>query len=568
VNSSGSATHSDANGREVGRARTSGTILVVDDELAVRRLFSAALKRRGFETLEAEDGPSALNVIASTPIDLVLIDHNMPGMTGMQVLKEIRSEERTRTLPVIMVTGEDGTPSRIRGLDVGANDYVVKTTHIDELVARVRAQLRTTVAWAELIGHELQDRARLVTALGAVPAADSPEATAAALVDRLAGLDGVAFIALLQADPTGGLTPLAGWTATKGPWVGGQSLARSTSKQFLSRAEAGPWTEATSEQPSQHTGRFLPSEVAAIHAAPLRLADRVVGMLVLGTPRVSTPLAPTGDLLAAAIDYAAVATAVLGPALKARGQMTSERSRLERIIAEGAFHPVFQPLVGLGDGEVIGYEALTRFADGVPPDVRFAEAARVGLRRMYEQATLTAALEAAQELPEGKWLGVNVSPELVLEPDWLADCLKGSTRRLVVELTEHAPIDDYAKLREMLETLPTRVAVAVDDAGAGYASLRHIYELRPHFVKLDIGLVRGVNKDPLRQALIAGLVHFADDTGSRLIAEGIETEAEAATMRRLHVRIGQGFLFGRPAQVEPRRAETDAEALPAGRPSA
>jgi EAL domain-containing protein (putative c-di-GMP-specific phosphodiesterase class I) len=78
------------------------------------------------------------------------------------------------------------------------------------------------------------------------------------------------------------------------------------------------------------------------------------------------------------------------------------------------------------------------------------------------------------------------------------------------------------------------------------AALRDVDDPEYPISIVDMGLVRGVEKDPVRQALIAGLVHFADDTGSRLIAEGIETEAEASVMRRLHVSIGQGYLFGRP----------------------
>jgi EAL domain-containing protein (putative c-di-GMP-specific phosphodiesterase class I)/DNA-binding response OmpR family regulator len=524
-------------------------ILVVDDEAAVRRLYATALKRAGFATIEADDGIKALDVIQTTPIGLLLIDQHMPGMTGTEVIAHVRGQERTRTLPVVLVTGSGEVPQRIRGLEVGANDYIVKTTELRELVARVRAQMRASVAWADRLGNELQERAKLVTELGAIPAADSPEVTAAALVARLSTLNAVAFVALLHADSTDRLTPLAGWTPTKGSWLGGMPLAKAASRHLLSRARSGPWMEEVSDAPGRHTGRFLPAEIDTIHAAPLRLGDRVVGILVLGTPRAATVVSSAGDLLAATIDYAAVAGAVLGPALSARGQETSERHRLERVLEEHAFRPVFQPLVGLGDGEVIGYEALTRFADGVAPDVRFAEAHRLGLGREFEEVTLAAALQAAEGLPEGKWLGINVSPDLVLQSGWMADRIRGVTRRLVIELTEHAPIDDYATLRQTLRSLPTRVSIAVDDAGAGYASLRHIYELRPHFVKLDMGLVRNINTDPLRQALIAGLAHFADDTSSRLIAEGIETEAEASVMRRLHVTIGQGYLFGRPAKI-------------------
>jgi len=93
------------------------------------------------------------------------------------------------------------------------------------------------------------------------------------------------------------------------------------------------------------------------------------------------------------------------------------------------------------------------------------------------------------------------------------------------------------------------VGVAVDDAGAGYTSLRHILELRPTFAKLDISLVRGIETDELRQALAAGLDYFALRGGFHLIAEGVESEDEAIALRRLGVEFAQGYLFGRPEPI-------------------
>jgi EAL domain-containing protein (putative c-di-GMP-specific phosphodiesterase class I) len=123
-----------------------------------------------------------------------------------------------------------------------------------------------------------------------------------------------------------------------------------------------------------------------------------------------------------------------------------------------------------------------------------------------------------------------------------------STRRLILELTEHVSIDDYAALRKAIEALGN-ADLAVDDAGAGYASLRHILELRPAFAKLDISLVRGIDVDELRQALVAGLVYFALRSGCHLIAEGVESEDEATALRRLGVEFAQGYLFGRPEPI-------------------
>jgi len=90
------------------------------------------------------------------------------------------------------------------------------------------------------------------------------------------------------------------------------------------------------------------------------------------------------------------------------------------------------------------------------------------------------------------------------------------------------------------------VKVSVDDAGAGFASMRHILELKADVVKLDIGLIRGIDSDLGRQALAAGLCHYAAETGTLLIAEGVETLEEVEAVRRLGVHQAQGFYFGRP----------------------
>ena len=124
--------------------------------------------------------------------------------------------------------------------------------------------------------------------------------------------------------------------------------------------------------------------------------------------------------------------------------------------------------------------------------------------------------------------------------------LAGHARPFVLEITEHVVVEDYAALQAGINALGPDVRMAVDDAGAGYASLRHILELKPDFVKLDLGLVRGINRDQARQALIAGIGYFAVKRKVRLIAEGIETPAELKTLLELGISHGQGYLLGRP----------------------
>jgi EAL domain-containing protein (putative c-di-GMP-specific phosphodiesterase class I) len=128
--------------------------------------------------------------------------------------------------------------------------------------------------------------------------------------------------------------------------------------------------------------------------------------------------------------------------------------------------------------------------------------------------------------------------------------LTGAADRIVIEITEHAQVDDYAALNEALALLREhKVRLAIDDAGAGFASLQHIIRLAPDFIKLDITLTRGIGGDPVRRALATALISFADEIGAAIIAEGIETEDEFDTLRGLGVAFGQGFYLGEPGPL-------------------
>jgi EAL domain-containing protein (putative c-di-GMP-specific phosphodiesterase class I) len=289
----------------------------------------------------------------------------------------------------------------------------------------------------------------------------------------------------------------------------------------------------------------MPAGHREVAGLPLPGRDGPLGLILFGASlgRHADGLARRMPLF---LEVADVTAALLSADFQADQEQMRARASLEAIIAGQAFTPHFQPLVSLADRAVVGYEALTRFADGTPPDIRFAEAERLGLGHELELATLRAALQAAASLPSATFLALNVSPSLVLVGEDLGLALAARAQELVLEITEHARIDDYAALRAALCRIDPPVKVAVDDAGSGYASLAHILALRPAHVKLDLSWIRDIETDPARQALVAGLVHFAAEVGCDLIGEGIETEAELRTLRRLGVPLGQGFLFGRP----------------------
>lgn len=227
-------------------------------------------------------------------------------------------------------------------------------------------------------------------------------------------------------------------------------------------------------------------------------------------------------------------------------------TRIEPLLDGNGLSMVFQPIVDLPRGTISGFEALARFAAEThrAPDAWFADAAEIGLGVELELLAVTAALSSLDRLPSGSFLSVNVSPTTACSPA-LADALGAvDSSRIVLEITEHAAVMDYSLLMSALSHLRgAGVRLAVDDAGAGVASLHHILALAPELIKMDISLTRGIDADPARAALASALVTFAAATGAHILAEGIETTAERDAVRRLGVTYGQGYLLGRPATL-------------------
>ena len=320
------------------------------------------------------------------------------------------------------------------------------------------------------------------------------------------------------------------------------------SRSLRTRANGGPWVEAYGRRPTHPYARVHDElGTTALAYAPIRHAGAVVGLLTV-TSAQADAVARLTDALPALLEFAGIAGALVGPAITDLVRTDHARDLISDLIRNAAFRPVFQPIVDLETSGHTGYEALTRFANGTAPDVVFADARRVGIEAELELATLSASVAEATQLPRGPWLSLNVSPGLVTAANGrLAEILGRADRPVVLEVTEHVPVADYPMLRGCIDRLGPEVRVAVDDAGSGIANFGHIVELRPAFVKLDIAIVRGIDTDHTRQALILGLLQFASESGSQTIAEGVETEQELETLRRLGVPFAQGYLLARPA---------------------
>jgi EAL domain-containing protein (putative c-di-GMP-specific phosphodiesterase class I) len=208
---------------------------------------------------------------------------------------------------------------------------------------------------------------------------------------------------------------------------------------------------------------------------------------------------------------------------------------------------VFQPIFDLRTREVVAYEALTRFPGGERPTHEWFELARRhDLAVELEAAALRAALQVPDR-PAGVSLSLNISPEVLLAGHHRLG-LPHDLSSIIIEVTEDALVTEGVELELALQDLRVRGArIAVDDAGAGYAGFAQIVRVRPDIVKLDRSLVRNVNVEPTKAAVIKAFVGFAQETGMLICAEGIETAGELRVVTELGAAIGQGFLLGRPA---------------------
>lgn len=238
---------------------------------------------------------------------------------------------------------------------------------------------------------------------------------------------------------------------------------------------------------------------------------------------------------------------------------------LDRLTGGEGLSIVFQPIVDLRTGDLIGHEVLGRFPSAAPealhhratdPPSLLELAHRHGRLLDLDRAWRALAIETVARRPErGSVFFLNVDPRVIDEPSFLTgftrrllDQLGLSPSRFVLELTEAGASLDSGRIARFVQHYASQgFRIALDDVGAGYASLTALVRLRPHFLKLDKELVSGLSTDPMRINLVRALADFGRRSNLQVIAEGIETERDLEALLYAGVSLGQGYLLGRPA---------------------
>ncbi len=524
---------------EVERARLSAAIeqsadaIVITDADANIEYVNPAFERVSGYTREEVIGRNP-RILSSGVQDAVFYEAMWAALTsGQPFVGDMTNRHKDGSL-----FQERAVISPVVGTDGQITSYVaVKHDVTRERAAEARQQ------------RLARERSLVADALTRLKPGPTPEATAEDFCREVVRLAGVSSAALSYFSVEEQVTPLA-FVRADGTPVPLRQLPAERGHYLRERAAQGPWVEAWVERPRQrHEQLFREMDVRALGCAGVRYGGDLVGLLTI-TSSDDDATSRLTDSLPALLEFAAGAGVLMGPAVVGLTAAVSVRRRMTGIIGDELFHPVFQPIIQLETRETVGHEALTRFDSGQRPDLCFADARAVDMGPDLELATIRAAIAESRKLPAGRWLSLNVSPQVLLQTERLNGLLWPSERPIVLEITEHEIIDDYGALAVAIRALGHEVRLAVDDAGAGIANFSHIVELRPNLVKLDIGLVRDVNRDLGRQALVVGMRHFARQAGCLLLAEGIETEPEARTLAKFAVELGQGYLFGHPEPAE------------------
>jgi len=266
------------------------------------------------------------------------------------------------------------------------------------------------------------------------------------------------------------------------------------------------------------------------------------------------------------IIYRGVEEAIADAMLQREREERQRTVYLRRILRGGQLHAVYQPVVDLVERRVIGFEALTRLQreEFRSPDQLFRVAQENGALWTLERLCRRRALETLPPFEDDQLLFLNIEPDSMFDPQLrdpafleLMNKAGLAPHRVVLEVTEHAAVRDFASLKRVLEEVRGMgFRLAMDDVGSGYSGLNSIAEIRPDYLKIDMSLVRDLHLHPIKRELIATIRRFSDSTGIAIVAEGVESEAELASLENVGVRCAQGFLFAEP-DCPPRTPDWD-----------
>lgn len=539
-------------------------ILIADDDPSIVRLLQKFLEPLDVEILIAHDGHEALEIARSQIPEIILLDVMMPGRSGWDVCQAVKGVRRTRDIMIVLITAKGDVRDRLTGLQAGADDYLVKPFEKNDVTWRVSrlldlAQRRRL----ESRGGHLEDQ---VDDLLEDPATGLPAVSLAMAKIRELLIE-KRFLGILHVDieQFERIEEEYGWAFFD------EFLRRAADVIMTEAVEIGA-LPALNRVGSSAFFLFLPPPREGSFQALMNDAAETIQSRLNDSLKQRFPHISSGEIAffvgSAIITYSPqirlerqiyrglqLASDAVRQEEKKRKQQLVEEMR--EIIRENSVKIVYQPIVRASDCSIYGYELLTRGPESSSfrnSDMLFAFARENGMAWDLEKVAIESMVEALKGqtgFGSRKCL-INLEAE-TLEAfaenfDQMVTFFAQTPEQFVFELTERAWIEDYSAFRDILQKLRERgVAIAIDDAGSGYASLEAIASLAPDYLKITKGLISTIGSEPIKQDLIKLLVELAHKINAKTIAEGIETPEEYRWCRELGIDLLQGFYLAKPS---------------------
>lgn len=576
---------------------TPATLLIVDDDEAIRKLLAIMLEDQGYQTLSAPSGEMALAMVASQPPDLILLDAMMPGMDGYQVARHIKANVATANIPIIMLSGLSEQSARLSGLEAGAEEVLSKPVVNDELWLKVRNLLRLKafgdhqVVHTLMLEQQLQKRTIDVERFRSAMGSDE-RLLKMANYDPLTGLPNrnlfytTLQMGLTQAELRGwqlavctvDLNDFKSFNDVWGHLIGDQVLA-----EFCRRL-------SNCLNVSDTLGRMDGHELALIlmirkgQTGPKQIVDRIREVLrepfrvqeqdVTLTASIGIALYPDdGADAERLIKQASTAmnrakqagrdtyrfyTAQMNVEVQARQEL---ETALRDAVRKQAFELYYQPKISLRDGTLCGVEALLRWhrpgLASVPPSVFVPILEDMGLISMVGQwviASVCKQIACWQRSGLGvSQVAVNVSAQQIAEGDFVQDIQRSldehqiEAKWLELELTESSLMFNTPEtIASLLALRDIGLKISIDDFGTGYSSLAYLSRFPIDKLKIDIAFIREVPHNVQDAAITRTIIELAHSLNLQVIAEGVENCEQLAFLTENGCDQVQGYLLSRP----------------------